>query len=363
MQRTPFSHALLTLFLLLAACSEPGSPKQDEPSAIDDAGLPPADERSDSSEQTDDDDPRPKLDAALHAPVVNVTPTRPDAGFTPVTPQVDPAPTTPPTASNAIVRGPEPSAESAARAGPYKVATIASGFRNGPEFGGATIHYPVDAEPPFAMIVFCPGWLGTQASDAAWAPFMASHGIVFMNIDTNTTGDSVVQRKEAEWDALQSLKAEQTREGSPLQGKLDLDRVSLMGWSMGGGGAWLNGKEHPELKALITLAGHNATAGGASSARGITVPTLMLAGTADTAVLGLGMSQPTYEVIPDTTPKMLYEVEGASHFDFNNPAYMSGIPARYALSWQKVYLEGDMRFYKFLLEPGPKASDFRTTLK
>jgi dienelactone hydrolase len=136
-----------------------------------------------------------------------------------------------------------------------------------------------------------------------------------------------------------------------------------MGWSMGGGGAWLNGKAHPELKALITLAGHNSTAGGANAARGITVPTLMLAGTADTAVLGLGMSQPMYEVIPESTPKMLYEVEGASHFDFNNPAYMNGVPARYALSWEKVYLEGDMRFYRFLLDKGAKASDFRTSLK
>ncbi|MEY4575543.1 MAG: hypothetical protein RL701_246 [Pseudomonadota bacterium] len=222
---------------------------------------------------------------------------------------------------------------------------------------------PGDAEPPFALIVFCPGWLGTQASDAAWAPFMASHGIVFMNIDTNAPGDSVLQRQAAELDALESLKGEQTRAASPLKGKLDLSRVSLMGWSMGGGGAWLNGKKHPEIKSLITLAGHNATAGGAEPDRGLTVPTLMFAGTADTSILGLSMSQPVYEVIPDATPKMLYEVTGATHFDFNDPAYAAGVPARYALSWQKVYLEGDQRYYKFLLLKAPNAADFRTNLK
>jgi dienelactone hydrolase len=271
--------------------------------------------------------------------------------------------TTPPDNKGGFVRGPEPTAESATKAGPYKVGQISMGFRNGPNFGGATIYYPQDAEPPFAMIVFCPGFLGTQASDRPWGPFMASHGIVFMNIDTNTTSDSVMQRQAAEQDALLTLQAEHTREGSPLNGKLANDRYSYMGWSMGGGGAWLNANAKPEIKSIITLAGHNSTAGGALPLSRINVPTLMLAGTADTAVLGLAMSQPVYDVIPEETPKMLYEVEGASHFDFNDPAYMNGIPARFALSWQKVFLEGDMRYYKFLMEKGPMASDFRTNLQ
>jgi len=256
-----------------------------------------------------------------------------------------------------------PTLDSAARAGSFKVQQYSDGFRDGPEFRAATIYYPADAQPPFAMIVFCPGYLSTQADDAKWGPFMASHGMVFMIIDTNTVGDSVLQRKAAELDALESLKGEQTRAGGPLNGKLALDRVSLMGWSMGGGGAWLNGIDHPEIKTVVTLTGHHATAGGAEPVRGLTVPTLMLAGTADTTVLGLGMSQPVYEVIPESTPKLLYEVKGADHFDFNDPAFEEGIPARYALSWQKVFLEEDRRYYDFLLEEGKNASDFRTNLE
>jgi pimeloyl-ACP methyl ester carboxylesterase len=268
-----------------------------------------------------------------------------------------------PSDPSARTRGPDPTVESASITGPYKVERYSKGFPDGDDFGAATIWYPADAEPPFAMIVFCPGWLGTQASDAPWAPFLASHGIVFMNIDTNTIGDSVVQRKAALWDALTSLKAENERKESPLVGKLDASRVSLMGWSMGGGGSWLNAKDHPELKSIVTLAGHNATAGGAERDRGITVPVLMFAGTADTAVLGLGMSQPVYQVIPETTSKMLYEVRDANHFDFNDPAFLDGTIGRYALAWQKVFLEDDARYRKFLLEAGPRASDFRTNVK
>ena len=60
---------------------------------------------------------------------------------------------------------------------------------------------------------------------------------------------------------------------------------------------------------------------------------------------------------------MLYEVADASHFDFNDPAFNDNLTGLYALSWEKVYLDGDMRYYPFLLEKGPRASDFRTNLK
>lgn len=93
------------------------------------------------------------------------------------------------------------------------------------------------------------------------------------------------------------------------------------------------------------------------------VPALMFAGTADTAILGLNMSQPAYETIPDATTKMLYEVEGADHFFFNTPTALGGVVGKYALAWQKVFLEGDDRYKKLLLEKGPMASDFRSNLK
>jgi dienelactone hydrolase len=269
---------------------------------------------------------------------------------------------TAPAETGAIVRGPDPTDESAAAPGPYKVSMYTTGFMPSPDFLAATIYYPMDTDPPYSIAVFCPGFTALQTDIAAWGPFMASNGIVLMTIDTNTTGDSVELRETALWSALTSLKAENTRADSPLSGKLDVSRAGLMGWSMGGGGTWLDAKAHPELKTAITMAGHDATAGGAGPLMGITVPTLMFAGTGDNAILGLAMSQPVYEGIPDTTPKMLYEVTDASHFDFNDPKFMNYVIGRYALAWQKVYLEGDMRYRKFLLEKGPMASDFRTNV-
>jgi dienelactone hydrolase len=267
-----------------------------------------------------------------------------------------------PGGGDALIRGPEPTMDTVMKNGPFQFESYTDGIKDGAEFLAATIYYPTDADPPFAAVVICPGWTAYQDSVAPWGPFLSSHGIVVMTIDTNGSLDSVMVRQGALMDALASLKAEQTRGGSPLMGKLHMTRFGLMGWSMGGGATWLNANEHPELKSGITLAGHNATAGGAGLLTNVTVPILMLAGSADTSILGLAMSQPVYEMIPDSTPKILYEVSGASHFDIS-PSTGGGLFGVYGLSWQKVFLEGDTRYRKFLMLPKPaNASDFRSNI-
>jgi dienelactone hydrolase len=234
----------------------------------------------------------------------------------------------------------------------------------GRDFGGGTVFFPTDAEPPFAAFVMCPGFTARQSSIREWGPFFASHGIVLMTIDTNSTRDPVAARDNQLLAALDELRSENARRASPLAGALDLSRLGVSGWSMGGGGAWLAGQSTPSLRSVITLAGHHATAGGAGAvARNLRVPTLMLAGSADPAILGGGdQSQDAFEVIDEDVPKMLYEVQGAGHFVWGTPRTNGGAVGRYALSWQKVFLEGDERFEQFLLEEGPRASDFRSNL-
>jgi dienelactone hydrolase len=250
----------------------------------------------------------------------------------------------------------------ATRNGPFSVDTFS--LDGGGQYGGGTVFLPADAEPPFAAFVMCPGFTARQSSIREWGPFFASHGIVLMTIDTNSTRDPVSVRDDQLLAALDDLRAENSRLGSPLAGALDLSRLGVSGWSMGGGGAWLAGQSTPSLKSVITLAGHDATAGGARAvASNLRVPTLMLAGSADPAFLGGGgQSQDVFEIIDDGTPKMLYEVQGEGHFSWGTPRTNGGAVGRYALSWQKVFLEGDERFEQFLLEEGPRASDFRSNL-
>lgn len=246
--------------------------------------------------------------------------------------------------------------------GPFDVDTLT--IDGGRDYGGGTVFFPTDAAPPFSAFVMCPGFTARQSSIRDWGPFFASHGIVIMTIDTTSTTDPVAARDDQLLAALDDLRAESARRASPLAGAIDPDRLGVAGWSMGGGGAWLAGRANPDLKSVITLAGHQRTAGGARAvAAGLSVPTLMLAGSADTALLGGGnQSQDVFEVIGDDIPKMLYEVEGANHFVWGTPRTNGGAVGRYALSWQKLFLDGDERFEQFLLEEGPRASDFRSNL-
>jgi dienelactone hydrolase len=261
-----------------------------------------------------------------------------------------------------IERGNDPTEASASRAGPYNVESYTSGFRAPQSYGGGTIHYPTDAEPPLGIVVVCPGFTAPQLLIQSWGPFLASHGIVTMTIDTITPLDPVDARAVALMDALGGVQAENARAGSPLNGQLDIMRAGVMGWSMGGGGTWINAATHPELKTAIALAGHILTSP-LNDLTEITVPTLMLAGALDTAILGGGMSQPVYMSIPESTPKMLYEVGVGDHNIGNNPSNHSGAIGRYGLAWQKVFLENDQRYRKFLLQEGPGASDFRSNVK
>jgi dienelactone hydrolase len=254
--------------------------------------------------------------------------------------------------------GPAPTMESATRTGPLNVETILwTEFRNGPEFSGGTIWYPTDGEAPYPFVAVVPGFASYESSISSWGSFLASHGIVAITIDTNTTGDIPAIRAGALLDALKSVAAENMRSGSPLMGKLDETRQAVMGWSMGGGGALIASNRTPSLKAAISMCGWNP--GGFYSM--MTVPSLMFASLGDP--LAGGQSQGFYASIPEMTPKMMIEAGIGDHWVANNPANLSGMIGRYGLSWLKVFLVGDERYRQFLLQMPPGTTDYASNVK
>jgi dienelactone hydrolase len=269
---------------------------------------------------------------------------------------VDPALPGPPAISDGFVRGPEPTADSASDTGPFDVDSYTAGLRDGPAYGTQTLYRPTDAEPPFAGVVVVPGFLALESSTAAWGPFLASHGIVALTIGTNAGGDLPDVRARALMDGIETIKAENDREGSPLEGQIAVDRFAIMGWSMGGGGTLIAANENPGLKAAISLAAWSPGATFASDQ----VPTLLFAGTADP--LAGGQSQGFYASIPESTPKLLYEVAGGNHSVANAPSGAGGEIGLYGLSWMKVFLEGDERYRQFLLLPPTQEADFLINL-
>jgi dienelactone hydrolase len=261
-----------------------------------------------------------------------------------------------PPSPDGLIRGADPTAASASREGPFDVDIVTRGLRDGPAYGTQTLFVPVGAEPPFAGVVVVPGFISPEASTRPWGPFLASHGIVTLTIGTNSGGDLPDVRARALLDGIETLKAEDARADSPIEGQMALDRFAVMGWSMGGGGSLIAANDNPELRAAISLAGWSPGVRFSDNE----VPTLLLAGSLD--LIAGGQSQGFFDSIPESTPKMLFEVAGGGHDIANDPDSAGGEVGLYGLSWLKVFLEGDERYRQFLLETPSRQSEFRDNL-
>jgi dienelactone hydrolase len=265
----------------------------------------------------------------------------------------------------AIQRGEPPTPKSATEPGPYQVSQVteAEGLRDGPDYKGATIYYPVDADPPLASVLIVPGYVSPESAIKDWGPFYASHGIVAMTLGTNRPKDDVRKRAAALLDAKSTLLEESARKGSPLEGRLDKRRIAVSGWSMGGGGAQLAAVEDSSFRAVVALCPW--TPGGDFDHA---VPVLIFGGTADQFAPFPKNGLPHYQNTPDHTPKLMFEVEGKGHWVANGPQGTwkdRGVEdvGRFALSWLKVFLERDERYRQFLLQKPDTANRFETNLK
>jgi hypothetical protein len=261
-----------------------------------------------------------------------------------------------------ICRGEDPK-ESSAQNGPYK--TDKYEMPNPTGYGAGTVYYPTDAKPPFSgAVIFAPFMVAMNVSLAKWGPFLASWGIVLQTTDAFTTSDPVDTRATELAAAIKQFRGENTRQNSPLFGKMS-DRVGSMGYSMGGGANWIVASQDPTLKSSISLAGHNMTSVTAQTCSSkTTVPSMQLNGAQDTSILGgMGQSDGVYAAIPDSTPKLIYVTSNAGHMTFGGPTDASEDVGKFVLAFQKTFLDGDTRWKKFLLVKPTDATTYETNIK
>jgi alpha-beta hydrolase superfamily lysophospholipase len=182
-----------------------------------------------------------------------------------------------------------------------------------------------------------------------------------MVIDTNSTGDQPSQRSTALMAAVDTLKAENTRSGSAVSGKMSTCMV-VMGHSMGGGGSLIAANSNSAaLKGVIGLSPY----GGGSSSGSISVPTLLFVSTSDPLATPSGHVKPAYNGMPASTMKMYLEFPGGAHdiAQFPNGTRATDpTVARYGLSWLKFNVEGDTRYRQFLSKVSTGLADYQTNL-
>ena len=242
--------------------------------------------------------------------------------------------------------------------GPWDIGPLkeSDGIRNGPQYMGATIYYPVDddgllpQDQLLSIMAFCPGYRGGEKPMAPWGKFFASHGVVAITLGTNDLKDRPRARSRALLDAIATVRAEHTRDGSPLKGKLATKNAGVAGWSMGGGGAQHAAVLDPKIRGVVAMLPWEPGIGFDHS-----VPVLIIAGEKDRIASPRRNARPHYEQTPASTPKAYYEVKGADHFVVRRPSNQQGDIGAWVLAWVKTFVEGDQD-YRVLLENKPQSA-------
>jgi len=241
--------------------------------------------------------------------------------------------------------GVPPTIASLSANGQYDVLTYTN-FPDAPEYGDATIYYPVQTPAPVGGVAIAPGFMERQRHINWWGPRLASHGYAVLVLDTNSRRDRPDVRAEALIAAVRTLRAENGRSASPLFGRIDIGKMAIMGHSMGGGGTLIAAHEHPdEIQAAIPF--------GPWQPDGlfdqITAPTLVMAGSADRFAAVDEQAWLHFLSIPESTTKVYLEIDGGNHYiaDSERGTDLPTI-GRYGIAWLKLYLDGDERYRGFI---------------
>ena len=208
--------------------------------------------------------------------------------------------------------------------GPNTVGTLDAGHlctSNGNEtFSSATIYFPKTGTALPSVVLVGGQGCGEKVL-AAWAPFLASHGIVAMTIGISQPWtDPPPVRARALIGASMALQGEDTRTASPLYNRLNVNARAVMGYSLGGGGAQLAAISDPTLKCSIALCPHDGNEYGIQFPEELSnkVPVLIIAGEKDKEADPQTQAWEHYR--KTTAPKMILEIKGGDHYSANGPS-------------------------------------------
>ncbi|MQY02677.1 alpha/beta hydrolase family protein [Actinomadura macrotermitis] len=242
-------------------------------------------------------------------------------------------------------RGPAPTlAGIRAARGPFTYSTVAvSAAATGGTFGGGTVYYPDDTtQGTFGGIAVSPGYNAPESKVAWLGPRLASQGFIVITITTKSLTDQPTARGQQLLAALDYLTV---RSPAAVRQRLDAARLAVSGHSMGGGGALYAAWTRPGLKAAVPLAPYHTI----KNWSGITVPTLVQAGSQDTLTPPGTFAEPIYQSLTGARERAYAEFAGAAHPTFTGEN--AGIGAL-EVAWLKRFVDDDARYEQFLC-PAP----------
>ena len=216
-----------------------------------------------------------------------------------------------------------------------------NGLRNGPNYDGATLFFPLNENTNYKSIVLVPGYKAEQESVKRWARYLASRGFISMTIGTNSLTDFPSVRANALIDGMETIRQENSRQSSPLYQKIDTNNIAVGGWSMGGGGAQLAAKMDPRIKAVLAITPWLYKYTLSASDLNHNSPVLIISGEVDATAPVSKHADIHYNYTPSSTNKMLFEFLGGGHNKPLKPLRRKGVLGNVAYAWLKLFLEGN----------------------
>ncbi|MEQ8518816.1 MAG: T9SS type A sorting domain-containing protein [Cytophagales bacterium] len=234
--------------------------------------------------------------------------------------------------------------------GIYSVNTLdeTDSIRNGPDYALASIYYPDSAGINLPVMAFVPGFNALPTAIENWGPFLASHGIITIIVSTNNLQDLPPERADALLDALETMRFENKRINSPLFGKIDTTKFGVAGWSMGGGGAQFAAVIDSNLKVSMALCPWLNNPG--ASDLNHKVPLLIFSGENDFVAPNNQHSNLHFNITPQSTEKVIYEIPNGDHSAANSPSAHSDKVGEIALAFMKNFLLEDTCYCPILVD-------------
>lgn len=212
------------------------------------------------------------------------------------------------------------------------------------EFADVMVFYPLTLsfDRPNGAIAFSPGFRAAAENYEWWGPTLASLGYNVFIFNTNEPTDGLAARADALVALVEFIKAENANPDSPVTNKIDVDKIALMGHSMGGGAALAAADRlGDEVGAVIPLAAYCCEPGGSFEGdfSSLTAAALVIASAEDTVAPPADHARMLYDQLGSEN-KVYMEFAAGDHMFPANGGPEHETMGRTTLAFLKVYLDG-----------------------